>query len=97
MVTVRRRTYIIDDTVNYIMKYVPRDARYSTLFPSFDSFYNCIANNASLNVVGEIYGGEIYGGNIKLSVEILPFVKSYLDLKWKDLILSAYEDNIKLY
>jgi c-di-GMP-related signal transduction protein len=89
---VKRRTYVIDDTVNYIMKYVPRDARYSTLFPSFDSFYNCIANNASLNVVGEIYGGDI-----KLSVEILPFVKSYLDLKWKDLILSTYEDNIKLY
>lgn len=92
MLIARRRTYIIDYTVNYIMKYVPRDARYSTLFPSFDSFYNCIANNASLNVVG-----EIYGSNIKLSVEILPFVKSYLDLKWKDLILSAYEDNIKLY
>lgn len=86
---VKRRTYIIDDTVNYIMKYVPSGEPYSNLFPSFNIFYKCIVNNASINVAGEIYGGDL-----NLASEIRPFIESYLDLKWKDLILSTYEHNI---
>jgi len=97
MVSVRRRTYMIDNTVKFFINSSQSNSLYyRSVIGSADLFYNTIVNNAALDLAYEIriqnYNNQTTNyHNLTTAVEILPFVNSYIESEWKDVIYSEFD------
>jgi hypothetical protein len=97
MVSVRRRTYIIDNTVKFFINNSQSNPLYyKSVIGSADLFYDAIVNNAAVDLAYEIriqnYNNQTTNyHNLTTAAEILPFVNSYIESEWKDVIYSAFD------